>query len=344
MESDFVHEAINDLLVRGLIKKCNETPIVVNPLTVSIQSSGKKRLILDLRHVNKYLWKQSVKYEDIRTVLNYVEQNDFMFKFDIHSAYHFISIFPLHTIFLGFSWGYTCFYKFLVLPFGLSTAPYLFTKLTRQLISKWRGEGKMVSMFLDDGWSCEKDFTSCSNVASSIKNDLLLSGFVPKAEKSLWLPVQTIEFLGNILESTVNRISIPNRRVHKTFKTISDIEISLKEHRRVHVRLVASFVGQIISMSIVLGHIAQIMTRYLSMDIAGARSWSSYIELSPDGKLQLKFWKDNLMLLNTSKINVADVFTKIVFSDVSGTGYAGYELKTIHGIAHGLWTNEEKIR
>lgn len=107
-----------------------------------------------------------------------------MFKFGIHSAYHFISIFPLHTEFLGFSWtdkkGENVYYKFLVLPFGLSTAPYIFTKLTRPLIAKWRGEGKMVSMFLDAGWGCEREFLSCSDVAYSIKKDLILSGFVPK--------------------------------------------------------------------------------------------------------------------------------------------------------------------
>ena len=33
-------------------------PAIVNPLSVSIQSSGKKRLILDLRHVNLYIFKQ----------------------------------------------------------------------------------------------------------------------------------------------------------------------------------------------------------------------------------------------------------------------------------------------
>jgi hypothetical protein len=40
-------------------------PIVVNPLIVSVSSSNKKRLILDLRHVNLHLWKTSVKFEDI---------------------------------------------------------------------------------------------------------------------------------------------------------------------------------------------------------------------------------------------------------------------------------------
>ncbi|CAH3015729.1 unnamed protein product [Porites evermanni] len=43
-----------------------EQPFVVNPLSVSIQPCSKKRLILDLRHVNKSLIKQS----DWRTLYN----------------------------------------------------------------------------------------------------------------------------------------------------------------------------------------------------------------------------------------------------------------------------------
>ena len=38
-------------------------PHVVNLLSVSIQSSGKKRLILDLRHVNHFIWKQNFRCE-----------------------------------------------------------------------------------------------------------------------------------------------------------------------------------------------------------------------------------------------------------------------------------------
>ena len=49
--TDFVDSAIQDLLDRGLIVTCEVQPTVVNPLTVSIHSNGKKRLILDLRVV-----------------------------------------------------------------------------------------------------------------------------------------------------------------------------------------------------------------------------------------------------------------------------------------------------
>ena len=40
---------------------CSEQRLVVSPLSVSIEPCGKKRLILDLRHVNKSLIKQSVR-------------------------------------------------------------------------------------------------------------------------------------------------------------------------------------------------------------------------------------------------------------------------------------------
>jgi hypothetical protein len=57
-------------LDRGLIQTCIVRPIVVNPLSVSIQSNGKKRLILDLRSVNKHLWKQSIKYTETKKKLS----------------------------------------------------------------------------------------------------------------------------------------------------------------------------------------------------------------------------------------------------------------------------------
>ena len=44
-------------------------PDIVNPLSVSIQPSGKKRLILDLRHVNSYVFKRKFRCEDISVAL-----------------------------------------------------------------------------------------------------------------------------------------------------------------------------------------------------------------------------------------------------------------------------------
>ena len=57
--SDFVNDAILVLLQDNRIEILTTPPEIVNPLTVSVQSSGKKRLTLDLRHINLNVFKQS---------------------------------------------------------------------------------------------------------------------------------------------------------------------------------------------------------------------------------------------------------------------------------------------
>ena len=50
--SELVEQAICDLLV-GSVVESGRAPTVVNPLSVSIQPKGKKRLVLDLRYLNQ---------------------------------------------------------------------------------------------------------------------------------------------------------------------------------------------------------------------------------------------------------------------------------------------------
>ena len=53
--ASFVESAIAELVHTHAVVEVPFIPHVVNPLSVSIQSPGKKRLILDLRHVNHQL-------------------------------------------------------------------------------------------------------------------------------------------------------------------------------------------------------------------------------------------------------------------------------------------------
>ena len=112
------------------------------------------------------------------------------------------------------------------------------------------------------------------------------------------------------------------------------------------VRKAASFVGQIISMGIVIGPASQIMTRYISMGILLTRTWNSYFKLSADSNLlfYLLFWENTLNSLNVRQLNVIGSCSKIVYSDASATGYAGYVVSTINGVSHGTWTVEDAVR
>ena len=105
-----------------------------------------------------------------------------MFSFDIKSGYHHVDIFPPHQSFLGFSWFYkgkVRYFCFRVLPFGLSSAPYIFTKLFRPLVSNWRRKGIHIVVYLDDGLGEASSFQVALVCSAKVKGDLVQSGFVP---------------------------------------------------------------------------------------------------------------------------------------------------------------------
>ena len=66
-----------------------------------------------------------------------------------------------------------------------------------------------------------------------------------------------------------------------------------------------------------------------------------FISLSGASIDQLKFWQDHLGKLNFKNIFESHKCSKIVYSDASSTGYAGYEINTVNGISHGVWSDEE---
>ena len=89
-EADFVCEAILDLLKMNCIEELSAVSNIVNPLSVSIQSSGKKRLILDLRYVNLFVYKQKFKCEDLRVAVSIISREFSLFKFDLKSGYNHV--------------------------------------------------------------------------------------------------------------------------------------------------------------------------------------------------------------------------------------------------------------
>ena len=101
--ANFVDTVLQDLLHRDLIVKCKKHLLFLS-ITVFSQSNKKKRFILDLRAVNEHLWKQNVKFEDMRTARQHIKLKSSMFAFDINLAYHHVDIYEPHTEILGFSW------------------------------------------------------------------------------------------------------------------------------------------------------------------------------------------------------------------------------------------------
>ena len=85
---------------------------------------------------------------------------------------------------------------FTVLPFGLSTACYIFTKLMRPLVRYWRSRGLRIVVYLGDGL-CSVSGLAAARIASDVvQNKLSQAGFVTHPQKSVWEPKECLVWLG----------------------------------------------------------------------------------------------------------------------------------------------------
>ena len=64
-----------------------------------------------------------------------------------------------------FGTGVFRYIQFCVLPFGLSPAPYIFTKIFKPLQKSWRSQGIPIAIFLDEGLGGRMDFVSAKVIS-----------------------------------------------------------------------------------------------------------------------------------------------------------------------------------
>ena len=262
----FVGLEIQKLTALGCVSKTNTIPYVVNPLTVASNKSKKLRLVLDGRHVNPYLHSFKYRNEDSGTARNLFKKGDLGFHFDLKSAYHHLEIFPSHRKYLGFYWE-SQFYVFNVLPFGIKTAAFIFSKTLRHLVEHWRSQGIRIILYLDDGIAVAENMEKAQKLAKKVKQDLLDFGFIIAADKSDWQPKYVVQWLGHSFDFRNATIFITENRLENIINNINTLIESISINSNIEVRKLASVVGMIQSSTGGVGPISKLMTKFCHMCI-----------------------------------------------------------------------------
>ena len=317
---DFVDQEIEKLMLSGVIQVANEIHNV-NPLTVAENSSGKLRLVIDLRDINPCLLLEKYKYEDIKVASAYFKKENFMCVFDLKSGYHHVDINNKYKQYLCFQWkGST--YNFESLPFGLSSAGLIFSKVLRELVKRWRGLGINIVLYLDDGIVMNTCNHKLILDCEQIRKDLHNAGFIVNEEKSNWIPAKKVKWLGFILDSSNNIFEVPR---DKMARIKENIFVTIGDHRRCSAKRLAKAVGQLTSLYHVFGTLVYMMTKNCQCYIANSSSWSFKSELTEAVLEELRFWYLNLDdIQRQSYESVLSIPERIVYSDASGFGCGAF--------------------
>ena len=72
------------------------------------------------------------------------------------------------------------------LPFGLSSAPYVFTKMMHSLVRLWRSNGLKAIVYLDDDIVAVPDEMGAITASGWVRVTLAKAGWVCNEAKSTW--------------------------------------------------------------------------------------------------------------------------------------------------------------
>ena len=333
----FVSDPIQSLLDCGSAIEVDRKDLCfISPLGV-VEGALKNRLILDLRTVNKSLVKHRFKLDDIRTAARLFQRGDYVVTFDLKSGYHHVDIAKEHWKYLGFAWEgkYYCFRS---LPFGLSTAPFLFNKLVRVMVKYWRAQGIKCMMFFDDGSAGAGSWEGAMEVAKVLQNTLEKAGWKVNAEKSCWIPSQRPNMLGFVLDLIEGKVFVAERRVLKLMEYLR----MLRCKQRPNAKECARLAGYILSMSFALGPVARLRTRALYDMILKRKSWYYRVDWTADAKAEVDFWFQCFQEFHGQMFVCEQKVTAVVstWSDASDVAWGGYAVHCGELVARGNWPKE----
>ena len=132
-----------------------------------------------------------------------------------------------------------------VLPFGLSTSPYIFIKVIRPLVKHWRSKAIRIVVYLDDRLGASSTFDAATKQPLSVRADLVASGFVPNCDKCQWSPTQQLAWLGLDWDLLNQVLKIPERRVTRLLTEIEALANHTTCKTIITARKLASIAGLI---------------------------------------------------------------------------------------------------
>ena len=250
-----------------------------------------------------------------------------------------------HQKYLGFKWEFqengrkiTRYFIFTVMPFGLSPASYVFTKMLRPFAKHWRAMGMKVVIYLDDGIAAKKTKESAGKAAQIIIQTLSEAGFYINWEKSDFRPKQEGRWLGTNIDTTSLQFSVPKEKIQKLTYDINNI----KQMRQCTAKQLASIAGHLSSMQPALGNIVRLFTRKIYAQIESRLSWHVVETISPGTTEELEFWSKNIGIFNGCSFKPRYSTSKMIFTDASDTGYGGFTVDKLgEHVCTGKFTPEE---
>ena len=318
---------VKEFLSRNIIKRVSPGPgqYVSHIFPVPKKTEGEYRIIFDLSELNEFVCKIRFKMDSLSDIMDLIRPGDYFVSIDLSDAYYCIAMHLLSMPYLTFIF-LNVYYQFTCLPQGLSSAPRIFTKVMRCVLSYLRCRGIRIAAWIDDFLISSSSLSLCREHTSRTIRTFEELGFLPNIGKSQLTPVQRICHLGLVWDSLEYSVSVP---ADKIAGVRSKCLVALSS--RVPVRFLSSVLGSIEYFRWGFPHAAlhyRRLQRFVNKCLEWGYSYGDYVSASSEARIDLCWWS-----------KIGDSLPSRPLSPF----YADYELCTdASQTGWGCWTSDDR--
>ncbi|WP_297403118.1 reverse transcriptase domain-containing protein [Hydrogenophaga sp.] len=331
------------MLATGVVEPLQTTShCALSSFFVVPKKGGKWRGVLNLRWVNSFIQPRHFKMEGMREMRTLVRKGDWMTSVDLQSAYWHVPVHRDYRRWLAFQTPRGAF-QFAVMPFGVSCAPRVFTKLMRDVIALLREQGIRLIIYLDDMLilaASREESLRHTHIALRLLYDL---GLAINTDKSALTPSRSSEFLGFLIDTRRMQLYVPAAKRRQISDEAQSLLGEAASPEAITCRMLACFLGRTQSVALSVRHAAlhwHELRGCLTRTFRRAGWWEACVLLTPAARQELHWWIDHLERWNgRAVLTPAPAMTLV--TDACNWGWAaladGGRLFT-----RGFWTPEER--
>ena len=239
-----LQKEIDDLLLKRAIEETpRDLPAWYSLVFLVPKKSGGWRPVFDLSQLNQFLVIPKFRMESALTIMKSLAMGDWVVSIDVKDAYLHVPIHPEYQKYLHLAFRGKV-YKFTVLPFGVATAPYVFTRIVGAMADAIHLEGIKFHHYLDDWLIVGDSYQQTAQAAEFVLKLAISLGWIPNWEKSSLTPTQTVVHVGIEYDLKMGLAFPPGARLEKLETAV----LPLLEVSSCRARQLLSVVGLLASM------------------------------------------------------------------------------------------------
>ena len=330
--------AIQDLLSKRAIEPVMNTnsPGFYSRLFLTPKATGGWRPIIDLKRLNPYVKGSLYKQETPQQIRLSLYKGMWAISLDLKDAFFHIPIREGSRKYLRFSFEGKV-YQYRALPFGLKTAPWIFTKVISQVLAMPELKELSIHPYLDDWITPVPSFPEGIAAAHKLVHTCTTVGLKVNIEKSMLIPCQNFDYLGTHYDLVRGLMGVTTTQQDKITLRITTF---LSKPQQPAIKWL-SVLGLLGSQEKVVRYgrcrIRTIQWALKSQWQMTHHGWFQPVWITPETRQACLWWADRSNTTLTMPIHTPTPDVTVT-TDASTAGWGGF---AGHSSFHGTWSREE---